>query len=351
MKSNLCAALIFCVAAASEAQAPPKTPVKTPVPASSLRSLAKARGRLIGAAVAVGPLRSEALYGQTLGREFSMLTPENAMKFGPLHPEPDHYNFRDADDIVAFAKANAMQVRAQPLVWHVELPRWLTEGSFSRDALISILRQHIRTVAGRYRGQVDSWDAVNEAVDEDGSLRDTIWLKRIGPDYLDLAFRWAHETDPDARLFYNDFGGEGLGRKSDAIYALVQGLQKRGVPIHGVGLQLHVSLDSLPPLRDVAANMNRLAALGLEVHITELDVRIKGPATEEKLAAQARIYRDLLGVCLSAQNCKAFMLWGFTDRHSWIPQFFSGSGAALIFDESYRLKPAYHALVDVLMGR
>ena len=243
-----------------------------------------------------------------------------------------------------------MQVRAQPLVWHEDLPRWLTERTFSRDALMAILRQHIRTIVGRYRAQVVLRDVANEAVDDGGSLRDTIWLRGIGPDYIDSAFRWAHEADPEARLFYNDFGGEGLGRKSDAIYALVQGLQKRGVPIHGVGLQMHVSLDSSPALRDVAANMNRLAALGLEVHITEMDVRIKGSVTEERLAAQARTYRDTLGVCLSAQNCKAFMMWGFTDRHSWIPQFFSGSGAALIFDESYRPKPAYNALVDLLMG-
>ncbi len=343
--------LILFIVAASYAEAPTEKPVKTSAPASSLRSLAQARGIQIGAAVAAGPVREEPLYAQTLRREFSMLTPENAMKFGPLHPDPDRYNFADADAIIAFAKANAMQVRAHTLVWHEELPRWLTERTVTREDLMANLRQHILTVVGRYRGRVVAWDVVNEAMADSGSLRDTIWLRGIGPDYIDLAFRWAHEADPKARLFYNDYGGEGLGRKSDAIYALVRSLQTRGVPIHGVGLQTHIRLESFPALRDVAANMNRLAALKLEVHITEMDVRIKGPVTEEALAAQARIYRDTLGVCLSVKNCKAFVLWGFTDRHSWIPQFFPGWGTALIFDESYRPKPAYTALMDALKGR
>jgi endo-1,4-beta-xylanase len=343
--------LILFIVAASYAEAPTEKPVKVSAPASSLRSLAQARGIQIGAAVAAGPVREEPLYAQTLRREFSMLTPENAMKFGPLHPDPDRYNFADADAIIAFAKANAMQVRAHTLVWHEDLPRWLTERNVTREDLMPILRQHILTVVGRYRGRVAVWDVVNEAMADSGSLRDTIWLRGIGPDYIDLAFRWAHEADPQARLFYNDYGGEGLGRKSDAIYGLVRNLRTRGVPIHGVGLQMHIRLESSPALRDVAANMNRLAALKLEVHITEMDVRIEGPVTEEALSAQARIYRDTLGVCLSAKNCKAFVLWGFTDRHSWIPQFFPQWGAALIFDESYRPKPAYTALMDALNRR
>jgi len=324
-------------------------PVKG-TPGPSLRSLAQARGIRIGAAVAPEPLLGETLYAETLGREFNILTTESAMKFEPVHPSRDHYTFCYADAIVAFAKASDMQVRGHTLVWHHQLPGWLTEGNFTRDELEMILQEHIFTVVGRFRGQVTYWDVVNEAVADDGSLRDTIWLRGIGPEYIDLAFRWAHEADPQARLFYNDYGGEGLGPKSDAIYSLVQGLLQRGVPIHGVGLQMHISLGSSPKPQDVVENMNRLGALGLEVHITELDVRIEGPVTEEKLAAQASIYCDLLEVCLSAQNCKAFVLWGFTDRHSWIPQFFPGSGAALIFDESYHPKPAYNALIDVLSG-
>jgi len=327
------------------------TPTPEPTPALSLRSSAQVFGIQIGAAVAVEPLRSEALYAERLASEFSILTPENAMKFEPLHPDRDRYDFSNADAIVDFAEAHGMQVRGHTLVWHNQLPPWLTVGNWARDELIEILREHIMTVVGHYRGRVVAWDVVNEAVADDGSLRDTIWLRGIGPEYIDMAFEWAHEADPDSLLFYNDYGGEGQGQKSDAIYALVQDLLQRGVPIHGVGLQMHVGLDWSPDPQDVAANMKRLAALGLGVHITEMDVRIKDPATEEELAEQARVYGDMLKVCLSAENCKAFVMWGFTDRYSWIPYFFPGWDAALILDESYSPKPAYNALMDVLLER
>ena len=351
MKGSIFVVMILFVLAVSCAPAQREPPTTIPTSVLPLRSLAQDRDIHIGAAVAARPLGSEALYAETLAREFNMLTPENAMKFGPLHPNRDRYDFSDADAIVDFAEAHGMQVRGHTLVWHNQLPSWLTAGNWARDEMIEILREHIMTVVGRYQGRVAAWDVVNEAVANDGSLRDTIWLRSIGPEYIDMAFRWAHEADPDALLFYNDYGGEGQGRKSDAIYTLVHGLLQRGVPIHGVGLQMHVSLDRSPEPQDVAANMKRLAALGLKVHITEMDVRIKGPATEEKLAEQARVYRDMLEVCLAAENCRAFVLWGFTDRHSWIPHFFTGYGSGLIFDESYRPKPAYNALIDMLIGQ
>jgi endo-1,4-beta-xylanase len=336
----------------------PPTTTSTPTPTATptfmhplpLRHFAQVRGIQIGAAVAVEPLQSEALYAETLGREFSMLTPENVMKFGPLRPSRDHYGFDKADAIVDFAEKHAMQVRGHVLVWHQQLPSWLTEGNWTPGELTEILREHITTVVGRYRGRIVAWDVVNEAVAENGSLVDTIWSRGIGSQYIDMAFRWAHEADPDALLFYNDYNAEGLCDKSDAIYELVQDLVQRGVPIHGVGLQMHVSVDWYPEWQDVVTNMDRLSALGLDVHITEMDVRIKDPATEEELAKQARVYRDMLRACLSAQNCKALALWGFTDRHSWIPHFIEGWDAALIFDESYRPKPAYYALLDELAG-
>jgi endo-1,4-beta-xylanase len=315
-----------------------------------LRKLADVRGILIGAAVAPGPLRDDPPYAETLGREFNVLVTENALKFEPVHPSRDSYTFDDADAIISFAEANDMKVRGHTLVWHQQLPSWVTTGVFMRDEWIEILREHIYTVVDRFRGRVYAWDVINEAVGDDGSLRDTVWLRGIGPEYLDMAFRWAHEADPEALLFYNDYGGEGLSAKSDAVYNLVSGLLERGVPIHGVGLQMHISLEWFPEPEEVAGNIRRLAELGLEVHITELDVRMGLPATPEKLRVQARVYRDMFEVCLSAESCTAFVMWGFTDRHSWVPWFFSGYGSALIFDRSYRPKPAYHALWTLLLG-
>ena len=208
------------------------------------------------------------------------------------------------------------------------------------------------TEVTRYRGQVNIWDVVNEAIGDDGNLRASTWLRGIGADYIDMAFQWAHEANPQARLFYNDYGGEGLGRKSDAIYTLVKGLLQRGVPIDGVGLQMHISLDRYPNAQDVLANMQRLTALGLEVQITEMDVKTKDDARpmQAKLAAEAQLYSAMLHTCLSVAGCTAFVMWGFTDAHSWIPAYTGHPDYPLIFDGKYRPKPAYFALENVLSG-
>jgi endo-1,4-beta-xylanase len=321
-----------------------------PTTAPTLRSLAQAHNLYIGTTVSVGALQKEQQYRDILATEFNMVTPEVSMKFDATEPERGHYDFTDGDTLVAFAKAHNMQVRGHNLVWYMALPSWLTTGHFTRDELMSILHAHILTEVSHYRGVVDIWDVVNEAINNDGSLRDSIWSRGIGPDFLDLAFRWAHEANPQARLFYNDYGGEGLGQKSNAIYNLVSGLIKRGVPINGVGLQMHVSLDGFPPPQDVLANMKRLAALGLEVQITEMDVKIQGDprSMQVRLAAEAQIYRDMLSTCLAVKQCTAFVMWGFTDRHSWIPAATGHPDAPLIFDAAYRPKPAFFALMNEL---
>ena len=316
----------------------------------TLRSLAESRDFSIGAAVAAAPLRDEPAYASTIAREFNMLTPENALKFGPLSPSRGVYDFDAADAIVEFARSHSMKVRGHTLVWHMMLPAWLTEGTFAPGELRTILHDHIFTVAGRYRGQIAAWDVVNEAIADDGSLRDSIWLRAIGPEYIALAFQWAHEADPGARLFYNDYGGEGLGTKSDAIYRLVQDLLQRGLPVHGVGLQMHIGLQLGPQPQELAENMRRLGALGLQIQITELDVKIQdgSGSLEKRFAKQAQIYGDLMTIALSEPNCSAYVLWGFTDRHSWIPHFTGHPDAALIFDAAYHPKPAYFAIKDAL---
>jgi len=318
--------------------------------AHPLRALAEKCGIKIGAAVAVRPLRDDPVYREVLAREFNIVTSENALKFAPLRPTPERFDFPGADEIVSFARQHSMAVRGHTLVWHQALPAWLMEGNFSRDQLTGILKEHITTVVGRYRGQIGAWDVANEAVARDGSMRETFWRRALGDNCLEIVFRWAHEADPQARLFYNDFDGEGINQKAGAIYNMVKGLLNRGVPVHGVGLQMHIGLDAYPQPQHVAANINRLAALGLEVHITEMDVKIQNGAgtMEERLAAQARIYRDTLKACLQASNFKAFVMWGVTDRYSWIPIHTGKPDAPLIFDESARPKPAYYALAEAL---
>ena len=358
----LCILLLFAVAACSSASTQTLTvkPTSTARPAqttpygaaATLRAQAQARHFYIGSTVNVDALSNEPLYSATLAREFNMVTPEVSMKFSETEPQRGVYTFAKADSIVAFAQAHQMQVRGHNLVWYTDLPPWLTGGTFTRDQLIAILRDHIMTEVTRYRGQVNIWDVVNEAVGDDGTLRDSIWLRGIGPQYIDMAFQWAHEANPQARLFYNDYGGEGLGRKSDAIYALVKGMLRRGIPIDGVGLQMHISLDRYPNPRDVLANMQRLTALGLEVQITEMDVKTQDDARPlaAKLAAQAQLYGEMLHTCLSVARCTAFVMWGFTDAHSWIPAATGHPDYPLIFDAEYRPKPAYFALQQVLLS-
>ncbi len=319
-----------------------------PAAADTLRTLAESAGIRIGTAANVDALDTDAAYARLLAREFNLVTPENAMKFSVVQPERGRFDFAQADALVAFAEAHNMQVNGHVLVWHQQLPDWLTQGQFSRDELKAILREHIRTLVTRYRGRVASWDVAAEAVAEDGKPRETFWSRGIGPDYLVLAFQWAHEADPQAHLRYNDYGGEGDGAKSDGIYDLVAGLRRKGAPIHGVGLQMHASLKDAPRASEVRINMKRLAALGLETHISEMDVMLSLPASRADLRTQAALYRDMLQACLAVPQCRSFSTWGASDRYSWIPEFFPGQGDALLFDKDNRAKPAYHSVQRLL---
>ena len=313
-----------------------------------LRVLAQRRGFHVGAAVNDKALKDDPLYSEVLAREFNMVTCENAMKFGPLRPARDQFAFEAADAIVAFAEAHQMAVRGHALVWHTMVPAWFTDARFGYDDAVDVLRDHIYTVTRRYRGKLAAWDVVNEGIDDDGAWRKTIFLKTFGPDYLAMAFHWAHEGDPDAKLFYNDYEADAINRKSNAVYTLLSDLRSQGVPVHGVGLQMHLDLSSPPDPRSIADNIRRFNALGLEVHITEMDVKTESSATERTLDEQARVYRDILDVCLAAPCCPTLITWGVTDRYSWIPQHFPGLGSALLFDQDARPKPAYFALRDAL---
>ncbi len=337
---------------------PTLTPTPTPTPMgtpsagepNTLRYLASKRGFLIGSAVDAKALDSDWQYAALLSRELNVVVPENVMKFANIHPTPDSYNFAPADQLVSFAEGNGMLVRAHTLLWYQSDPEWVKEGDYSPAELENILHNHINSVVSRYKGRIFAWDVINEEVSENGELRDNVWLRGIGPQYIDLAFQWAHEADPNALLFYNDDSHEqGAGVRSDAIYNLVKRLRNRGVPIDGVGIQMHVSLGSAPSIDDLETNIERLGLLGLVVHITEMDVRLSEPADPESLDAQAQVYRDVLDACLFEANvCKALVMWGLTDKYSWIPNAYAGFGSALIFDANFQPKPAYAALQEVL---
>src|ERR1700722_10922391 len=274
-------AALLCVVALPPGTASP-VPRSGPTAAATLRQASEGRHINIGTAAASAYL-SEADYTNILGSEFSQLQAENEMKFGVIHPRPDNdpnpYNFKGGDALVAFAQSHNMVVRGHTLVWHNQVAKWVSAGGYTSDQLAKILQAHIGTVMKHYASKVYAWDVVNEAFNDDGTMRHTMWYDQPGigagegTKYIEQAFRWAREADPAAKLFYNDYDAEVINKKSDAIYEMAKDFKKRGVPLDGIGLQAHVSLkfDDPAKLVSFAKNMERFAKLGLEIHLTEID--------------------------------------------------------------------------------
>jgi endo-1,4-beta-xylanase len=359
------AAASICLAAATTAALLAVAPPATAAPAApaqaaassaaqdqrspGLGELAAKRHLRFGTAVNVDALASDPAYRTVLSREFSSVTPENAMKWESIEPTRGVLDFTASDTLVTFATRQHQVVRGHTLVWHNQIPGWLTSGTFTNAELEALLRKHIIEEARHFRGRIDAWDVLNEAFNEDGTLRDTIWLRALGPDYIAKTFIWAHQGDPHAKLYYNDFNLESIGPKSNAAFALVQNLQSRGIRIDGVGFQGHLDIQFGFP-NTFGANLARFAALGVDVAVTEADVRMFVPPDATKLATQATYFTNMLDSCLAVRRCVSFTVWGFDDGHSWVPGVFTGEGAATPFDESFQPKPAYFAMRDSLTG-
>ncbi|KQY23279.1 endo-1,4-beta-xylanase [Cellulomonas sp. Root485] len=301
-------------------------------------------------------------FQRILAAEFNSLTPENDMKWAEVHPEPGVYDFSGADAVVAFARANHQEVRGHTLLWHSQNPQWVVDASadWTCEEARDVLEDHIRTVVGRYAGKVYEWDVANEIFQDDwdaGGVRlrteANPFLKACADDPVGLlgdAFRWAHEADPKARLFLNDYNAEGINNKTDAYYALAQELLADGAPLQGFGAQGHLSLlygfDE-----SIQANFERFAALGLKVAVTEADVRMPlgddGEPDAEQIALQAERYDKMLQACVNVSACTSFTVWGFDDGRSWVPGVFP-EGYATIMTEDFEKKPAYYALLETL---
>jgi endo-1,4-beta-xylanase len=312
----------------------------TPITQRTLRELAQPTGVRVGTAVDMNALANDQTYRATIVREFSSVTAENVMKWEALEPQQGVFTYELADQLIAFARENRIAVRGHVLVWHSQNPAWVNEQAFTPDQLRDILREHVIETARHFRGKLYEWDVLNEALNEDGTLRDTIWLRNLGPGYIADVFRWARQGDRHVKLFYNDFNLEFFGPKSDAAYALVTQLLAQGVPIDGIGFQGHLGAQFGFDSR-VQENMQRFADLGLDVSVTEADVRMPLPTDVFKLQSQAQGYHSLLQPCLLTRGCNSFTVWGYTDKYSWVPGFFNGQGAATLLDENFRPKPAF----------
>jgi endo-1,4-beta-xylanase len=328
----------------------------------TLRQQADRAGILVSAAVRPDQF-SEVPYASTLAREFNMLEAENDMKWAALRPDQKTFDFTKADQVVGFARVHGMKVRGHTLVWGRSNPPWLTNQHFTPAQLSTLLQEHITRVVSHYRGKVLAWDVLNEAFDERGHLRPSIWYDQPGigltadsTAYIEQVFRWAKAADPEALLFYNDAEGETINVKSDAIYTMIRDFKNRGIPIDGVGLQMHI--DNLnPDIASISANIARFTALGVQVHITELDVSLPTDTNgnvrdNADLTRQADIYRRVAQACFAHPGCTAIQTWGFTDKYSWIRSRTKGAkGAALLFDRNYAPKPAFVAVKEALATR
>jgi endo-1,4-beta-xylanase len=307
--------------------------------------------------------------------QFNTISPENVLKWESVHPRPNGYAFDAPDRYVAFGEKNGMFVIGHTLVWHNQTPRWVFQDDkgapLDRDRLLQRMREHIQTVVGRYRGRIGGWDVVNEALNEDGTLRQSPWLTIIGEDYLVKAFEYAREADPKAELYYNDYSLENPPKRDGAV-KLIRKLQAGGAKVTAVGLQGHDKM-TRPTLEEQEEAIVAFERLGIKVNITELDIDVLPPATQQRTAevtltvdakakldpyaaglpdavqqALARRYSDLFGVFLKHRGAIArITFWGVTDADSWLNNWpvRGRTSYPLLFDRQGKPKPAYDAVV------
>jgi endo-1,4-beta-xylanase len=302
--------------------------------ASTLGAAAAQSGRYFGAAVSTGHL-GEAQYASTWTTEFNGVTPENEMKWDTIEPNRNQFNFAPADQITTQARSRNMKLRGHTLVWHSQLAGWVSglDTANTRSAMVN----HINGVMGHWKGQIYAWDVVNEAFEENGTRRQSVFQQKLGDGYIEEAFRAARAADPNAKLCYNDYNTDGINSKSNAVLAMVQDFKSRGVPIDCVGFQSHFNAQSPVP-SNYQQNLQRFASAGVDVQITELDIEGSG-------TTQANNYANVVRACLGVSRCTGITVWGIPDKYSW-----RASGTPLLFNDSYGKKPAYTAVLNELNG-
>ena len=335
-----------------------------PVP-TSVETLQAAATFPVGASIDPGLLVNNALYKDILLKELSSITVENAMKWSWIHPQQNTYNFTESDNIADFAKTNGKRLYGHNLLWHAYNPAWLTAFQGDSAAWENLMKTHIQTVVAHFKGKVAAWDVVNEAFrDDDGTLRmddrnsgdGSIWARKIGKDYLARAFQYAHQADPDALLFYNDYGQENNPVKTQGILKMVEDFKKRGVPISGLGLQMHIY--TYGDSTGITRAISDYAKTGLKVHLSELDINISNfdknlnpiytdaikTAQRQRYKFVVQTYKKLVPVAQQA----GITTWNVGDADSWLRSFIRQNEYPLLFDEKYQKKPAYYGFLDGL---
>lgn len=337
------------------AYSPPPLDISGP---ASLRAQAAQHGLLAGFALSTASLRTSDIYRRTAAEQCGIAVSENSMKWGALRPSASQFSFDDADTFVQFCETHHIKMRGHNLCWHESLPAWLTQTATPENAR-ALLQEHIRTVAGRYRGRMHSWDVVNEAIHpEDGrpdGLRDSLWLKLIGEDYVETAFRTAREADPHALLTYNDYGIEAEthedAAKRAAVLLLLRRLRQRNVPLDAVGIQSHIKAGARygPGLRSFIRSCREI---NLQVFVTEIDVDDRelpsNPAQRDLGVAET--YAAYLQAVLAEPNVHAVLAWGVDDAQTWLnqhnPRPDHEPQRPLLFDRLFHPKPAFAAVTE-----
>ncbi|SPO05239.1 probable Endo-1,4-beta-xylanase A [Cephalotrichum gorgonifer] len=286
--------------------------------------------------------------------EFGSITPENAMKWEAVQPNRGQFSWGGADQHANWAVQNGKELRCHTLVWYSQLPQWVN-GINNNETLYQVMETHINTVMGRYKGKCTHWDVVNEALNEDGTYRDNVFLRVMGESYLPISFRMAAAADPETKLYYNDYNLAFGEAKAEGAVKIVKLVQSWGIKIDGVGLQGHMVTESTPtqdvptPSREVLANTLRMFTdLGVDVAYTEVDIRMNTPSNAQKLEEHAAAFARMMGACMDVERCVGFTVWGISDRTSWVPGTFQGEGDALLWDNNYQKKPAYQATLDAI---
>ncbi|KAK1833719.1 endo-1,4-beta-xylanase D [Podospora conica] len=280
--------------------------------------------------------------------EFGSTTPTNGMKWLFTEAEQGVFNYTEGEIVSKNAKKAGQILRCHALVWHSQLGLWVRNVTWTPDTMRAAIVDHIEKVAGHWKDECYAWDVVNEAFEEDGSYRNSIFYETLGPEYIDLAFKTAARVAPKAKLYYNDYNLEWPNKKTEATQKLVKDLRAKGIKIDGVGLQAHLIAEDHPTLDQHIDAIKGFADLNVEVALTELDIRLTLPATEANLAQQKVAYANVVGACAQVKGCIGVTIWDFYDPFSWVPYVFPGEGAAGLWFEDFTTHPAYDGIIDAL---
>jgi endo-1,4-beta-xylanase len=308
----------------------------------------------IGTAIDFNELVNDPLYQSKAIQQFNSITPENIFKAEYLHPQPFVFNWVEADSLVSFCQKNNKRLHGHTLIWHQQLPQWILEYQGSSSDWETLMKTHIQTIVAHFKDKVTAWDVVNEAFNEDGTLRDNIWKQHIGADYIEKAFLFARESDPTALLFYNDYNLESNPSKRKSVLSLFNHLKNRGVKVDGIGIQMHIST-SYPESTQIAHAIQEIASNHYKVHISELDISVN-PLGKDIVASEALFNEqaDVLGSVVFNYNQVpkplqyGITFWGISDKNSWIPNFYNREDYPLLYDEQFLPKPCYCKLIKTL---